>query len=131
MPVDDYGLQAISKSAEEVTPGDKSNYYLKVGVVSGSIAGTSASAATIYNLSAPSAGTEYSQALPAGTKAVEIRVRGLAEAKFSFTSGESGSTYKTIPKGCSWSEYNLSMTGKTVYIQTNKPSQTIEITAWV
>ena len=30
MAVDDQGMQAIAKAAEEVTPGDKSDYYLKV-----------------------------------------------------------------------------------------------------
>lgn len=30
MAVDDHGLEALKKSAEQVTPGDKSNYYLKV-----------------------------------------------------------------------------------------------------
>jgi len=29
--VDDHGLEALKKAAEEVTPGNKSNYYIKVG----------------------------------------------------------------------------------------------------
>jgi hypothetical protein len=32
--VDDHGLEVIRKSGEEVTPGDKSDYYIKVAVVS-------------------------------------------------------------------------------------------------
>lgn len=40
MSVDDHGLEAIRKSAEEITPGDKSEYRLKVNVVAGSTSGT-------------------------------------------------------------------------------------------
>jgi hypothetical protein len=32
-PVDDHGLEAIRKSAEEVTSGDKSNYYIKTSAI--------------------------------------------------------------------------------------------------
>ena len=31
MAVDDHGLEVLKKSGEEVTPGDKSDYYIKVG----------------------------------------------------------------------------------------------------
>ena len=35
MSVDDHGLEVLKKAGEEVTPGDKSDYYIKVGLVSG------------------------------------------------------------------------------------------------
>lgn len=35
MAVDDHGLEVLKKSGEEVTPGDKSDYYVKVGQVPG------------------------------------------------------------------------------------------------
>jgi hypothetical protein len=38
--VDDHGLEVLKKSGEEVTPGDKSDYYIKVGIVSGGASGT-------------------------------------------------------------------------------------------
>lgn len=31
MAVDDHGLEVLKKAGEEVTPGDKSDYYIKVG----------------------------------------------------------------------------------------------------
>ncbi len=34
-PVDDHGIEAIRKSAEELVPGDKSNYYIKTGLTGG------------------------------------------------------------------------------------------------
>jgi hypothetical protein len=30
MAVDDHGIEVLKKAGEEVTPGDKSNYYIKV-----------------------------------------------------------------------------------------------------
>lgn len=38
MAVNDHGLEAIKKSAEEVTPGDKSDYHLKVTTTTAGIA---------------------------------------------------------------------------------------------
>lgn len=35
MAVDDHGLEVLKKSGEEVTPGDKSDYFIKVGQVPG------------------------------------------------------------------------------------------------
>lgn len=35
MAVDDHGLEVLKKSGEEVTPGSKANYYLKVGPTPG------------------------------------------------------------------------------------------------
>lgn len=34
MAVDDHGIETLKKSAEEMNPGDKSDYYHKVGLVS-------------------------------------------------------------------------------------------------
>ena len=35
MAVNDHGLEVLKKAGEEVTPGDKSDYYIKVGLVPG------------------------------------------------------------------------------------------------
>jgi len=35
MAVDDYGIEVLKKAGEEVTPGDKSDYYIKTGAASG------------------------------------------------------------------------------------------------
>jgi hypothetical protein len=37
MAVDDHGIEALRKAAEEVTPGDKSDYYIKIAAVNNSI----------------------------------------------------------------------------------------------
>lgn len=84
---------------------------------------------TIYNLSAPTAGTEYSQSLNANTRQILLRVRGNGRAQISFTSGESGTKYITIPSGASLSLTDLGAS-VTLYIQTDKNAQVIEILEW-
>jgi len=82
----------------------------------------------IYNISAPTANTEVSQALNANVKKLVIAVRGgLAKAQFSFTATESGTNYFTIPVGCSLTLDGLKMAASTLYIQTDKNSQVIEV----
>ena len=82
----------------------------------------------VYNVSAPTANTEVSQALGTGVKKLIIAVRGgLAKAQFSFTVTESGTNYFTIPVGCSITLDGLNMASATLYIQTNQDSQTIEV----
>jgi len=54
-PVDDFGTEVLKKSAEEVTPGDKSNYYIKFKSTTG--ANASASTSTISRVGAASSNT--------------------------------------------------------------------------
>lgn len=89
-----------------------------------------AQAATIYNLSMPSAATEYSQALSNATKKIMIRMRVKAEAKIAFVSGQSGTLYITIKPGCVFYEENLNLEGVTIYLQSSAALQTAEILEW-
>lgn len=84
----------------------------------------------IYNVSVPLASTEVSQALSANVKRFTIRVRGNSKIQLSFISGQSGTNYITIPKGCTYTEDQLNFTG-TLYFQTSNGSQVVEILEWV
>ena len=84
---------------------------------------------TIYNVSAPAAGTEVSQALTAGTKAFIIRVRGPANLQLAFVSTESSTNFITVAKGSAYSQDGLNFSG-TLFFQTDKASQTVEILEW-
>lgn len=85
----------------------------------------------IYNVSAPVAGTEYSQVLTDGTKKIFVSSRDRkATVQFSFVSSTTGTNYITIPAGASYNEEGLNLTGVTIYFQTDKASQTIEIKEW-
>lgn len=82
----------------------------------------------IYNVSAATAGTEYSQAVTDIRKFV-MRVRGIADLQVAFNSGESGTTYISVPRGCTFTQDGLNYTG-TIYFQTSKDAQVVEILVW-
>jgi len=87
---------------------------------------------TIYHVSAPTANTEVLQALPDGTKQVEVVVESLnASAQFAYTATESGTDYFIIPAGTAHKDSGLNLINKTLYIQTDKNSQTIIVKVWV
>lgn len=85
---------------------------------------------TLYNVDCTLAATEYSQALPGGTRKFTIKARG-GDLKVCFTNGQSGATYILLTDGQSLSEDNLSLTGKTIYFQSPTAGADAEILAWV
>jgi len=88
-------------------------------------------APTIYNLLAPTAGVEESQALSTGTRQILIKTRSNnAEMQIAFVATQSATLFVTVPAGCSYFDSDLNLTGVTIFIQTNKSSQTIEIREW-
>lgn len=86
-----------------------------------------ASSQKITNLSLPMANTEVSHTLSANLKQIIIKLRGIADLKFSFTATESGTKFITIPKGATLSLIELNFASETVYFQSPKASQTVEI----
>lgn len=90
----------------------------------------SATSPTIYNLSMPTANTEYSQALASNTKRVMIRMRQRARARVAFVSGDTALVYFTLEPGTVYFEENLDLSGVTIYVQSNVASQTAEILEW-
>lgn len=50
MAVDDHGLEVLKKAGEEVTPGDKSDYYIKVMDVGGGGGGGGATEVTLLSV---------------------------------------------------------------------------------
>ena len=85
---------------------------------------------TISNTTMTSANTEYSYAFPAGTRAFRIKLRDLnALLKIAFVSGQSGSTYITVPYG-DYLEMRAKVGGSTIYFQSPAAAQTAEIKTW-
>lgn len=84
---------------------------------------------TIYNKSMTTANTEYSQAIPAGTKRLEVKLRALNQLlRVSFASGMS--TYFTVGYGDVF-KIDAKMGGMTVYLKcVAGSSQTAEISCW-
>lgn len=86
---------------------------------------------TIYNKAMPVKNTEYSQALPNGTKKLLIKGRSIkGHLKFCFTSGASGTTYYTLSYGSALTLDGLNLTSKTLYFQSTIDNQTCQIMCW-
>ena len=78
-----------------------------------------------------SADTEYSYAIPAGTKRIRFKLRALnALLKYCFTSGASGTTYITVGYGDAEEINDAKLGGQTVYFQSPTASQTLETRTW-
>jgi len=84
----------------------------------------------ITNLTLTLADTEYSHALPNGTKKYTVQCRTDDVLKLSYTKEESGSTYITIPEGASQSEDNLNTNVLVLYLQSPTAGVIVEITTW-
>ena len=83
----------------------------------------------IYNVDVVTASTEVSQALTSNTKQFTIRVRGSANLQLAFIATESSSNFITVPSGTTLIQDGLDFSG-TLYFQTDKASQKVEILEW-
>ena len=87
---------------------------------------------TIANTAMATADTEYSYTIPDNAKRIEFKLRALnALLKYSFTSGESGTTYITVPYGDTVVIEDAKLGGKILYVQSPTASQTLETRIWV
>lgn len=84
----------------------------------------------IYNLSMPTAGVEYSQALPDAVHKISIRARVLGELRLAFVANGTNTTWITIPAGCSFVEDYISTVGVTIYLQSSAAGNVAEILTW-
>ncbi|MBU2685569.1 MAG: hypothetical protein KKF27_20200 [Gammaproteobacteria bacterium] len=84
---------------------------------------------TIYNVPMTNADTEYSQALPANTRAFLVKCRGAYDIKLAFAEGTSGTTYVLVPSGLAYcvGYINASIT---LYFQCAVAGQVTEVVAW-
>lgn len=85
---------------------------------------------TIYNLSMPSAGTEYSQVLNNSVKKLTIRMRIPSVSRIAFVSGATSVSYITLNPSCVYSEESLDLNGATIFLQSTVNGQTAEILEW-
>lgn len=83
--------------------------------------------AKITHLTLTTQNTEYSLGLTSGLKQLKIRNGSIAAVKITFTSGESGTKYFTIPGLNTLSLVDLSFDSKTLYAQSPANNITIEI----
>jgi len=84
---------------------------------------------TIYNVTTGLAGVESSQLLNAGTKQISIRVRGNSTLQYAYAATESSTKFFTVPARSTRVVTDINFSG-TLYFQTDKDSQDVEIEIW-
>lgn len=97
--------------------------------VSGGLAPVSSP--TIYNVDLTLAGTEYSLAIPAGTKRIQIKNRNGQLTRLAYTAGGTSVAWLTITPGSVSNEVDLAVTALTVYLQAPSAAGTVaEVVVW-
>jgi len=87
---------------------------------------------TLYNETMTDANTEYSQALPAGTKKVFVQCRDGTAFRLAFVTGKVATPtepYLTIPANASYELADVHLTGVTLYFACDSAAKVIEIEA--
>jgi hypothetical protein len=136
-PVDkDQFGEIIRKAAEFITPGDYSDYFIKVGLSGpgGIFPGISISGGntpSIQNVVATTAGTEYTLVLPTGTRRFTIRSRTFGTLKIGLNSGDTATNFISVSLGSVYAESDLlTLANITLYVASSKSSDTIEAIIW-
>ena len=83
----------------------------------------------VQNVVATLANTEYSFTFPNNIKRFRIKARTGSIVKISYTITESGTIFETIWPGSSLNDTNIEG-GFTIYFQTSKANEILEITTW-
>jgi len=85
---------------------------------------------TVYNKTLTVVDTEYSQALPAGTKEIRFRCRTAFDVRFAWVTGKVAAPttpYLTLPSGRDYSSDNNKLTGLTLYLASSEAGIIVEI----
>lgn len=85
---------------------------------------------TVENVTIALADTEQSHSFPAQTRHFRFRARTPAEIKYTSTSGASGTTYGTLPKGCNYVSPLFDTALTTIYFQSPTAGVVVELESW-
>lgn len=93
--------------------------------------GSTISSPTIANETATLATTEYSYALPSGTKFFRLKARNNAKLQLAYVATETSTNYLTVSPGFEYESPQFEIdTSITVYFQSSKAATVIEIESW-
>jgi len=98
--------------------------------VTGSVGISGATSPLISNVSLALANTEIGIVLPSNCKKVELKLRDKKVLQISYTSGQSGTVYKTLWPGCVLTVDGIDASGVTIYVQSPSASQVVELETW-
>lgn len=99
--------------------------------VSATVTTSNAGTPSIFNVTALTAGQEYSQVLPNNTSQFFIRARNNAKLQISYAPGQTGTLFLTVTPGTIYEVDSVKLTGKTIYFQSTKDDTEVEIVTWV
>jgi len=102
------------------------------GDIKTAVDGLAQTTPTAYNIAISAGSTQYSQALPANTRAIEFRSRLKADVIYSFTDAKvAGPTapYLTLDGGLQYYKEGLNLTSKTLYVA-GTAGDVVELLVW-
>lgn len=120
--IDDTNNDTYRAVCDEIAHG-------KLDQVIAGLGGSVDTTATIFNVNVISAGNEVAQALPANTKKFLIRSRNKGRLRLAYSLGGTNTSYLTIPTGSSYEDAEFYVS-QTLYFQSTKPGDVIEIVAY-
>ena len=88
---------------------------------------------TIYNVTLTNADTEYSQALPADTRAFEFQCRTAYDIRYAWVTGKVATPtapYQTLKAGAVKYKENVNLATATLYLASDQAGVIVEIEAW-
>ena len=86
----------------------------------------------IANVAMAVSGSEYSFALPLGTKKITIRSRAKGRLQIAWVAATTGTTYLTVQPGTSYTIDNIDVNAAlTLYMQSTKNTDTLEVLYWI
>ena len=137
IPVSGDNYQDLDRSAYRIDTTTKEKFratydettHDKLDQVIAGVGGGLDTTATLFNVNLISAGVEVAQALPANTKYFIIRSRNKGQIRLAYSLGGTNTTYLTIPTGSSYVDEQFYI-GATIYFQSTKPGDVIEIVVY-
>lgn len=85
----------------------------------------------VSNVAMAVAGSEYSFALPTGTKKMTIKSRQKGKLQIAWVAATTGTTFLTVPAGTSYTIDNIDVgAGLILYMQSTKNTDTLEVLYW-
>ncbi len=104
-----------------------------IGVTESSPTAHLATTSNTYNETMTLADTQYSQALPAGTKKFIVKTRDGTAFRIAFVTGKVAAPtepYTTIDANVAWNEDGLNLTGITMYFACGSAGKIVELQCW-
>lgn len=88
---------------------------------------------TLYNIDITLAGTEYSQALPSNTRAIQWKCRQSSDVRYAFETGKVATPtapYSTLNADETYCKENVLLTGVTLFVASADTSLVVELDVW-